>query len=301
MSRWKHVPLFLSNAALSRKAISLAKDSPAFRFSHPALPLSYPLTCLPAAGRDTWTAGEFCSVTALADIALKLDYFRVAGAVAFAFVLFALILVATANWFANMRRRDELDQRIHVRLGGLKSPLLPLILYACAMFCAVIAWTSYIGIIQSNFNAADFQRAMLAAGPWRYSRYGEGFGLAILATLTLLPTMLVFTLFRNEVNKDVAKEEAAGAQQQAQFSGTAGAYPGAYTDGACVQSQAEERTEAFDCEVRISTVSLIHCYIHCDNSLTLLQAHRSRITLTRQVTSTRVRQVAVAAHILTPT
>ena len=129
-----------------------------------------------------------------------------------------------------MRRRDELDQRIHVRLGGLRSPLLPLYLYAAGLGALGIAWASYAGIVSINWNETDFQRAMNAIGSWRYRGFAGGFGCAIAAVAVLLPTMVVFVLFRNEVNRDVAKAGEAAAAG-ATSSGGGGIATTAYSGG----------------------------------------------------------------------
>lgn len=118
----------------------------------------------------------------------QVDFFRVAAASAFTFVLLSLVLVGVGNYFANMRRRDELDVRIHPRLGVLKSWLLPVVCYAAGMLTLLIAWASYVGVLETSFNGPNFQRAMIAAGNWDYRRLVvvQGFG----GRLTRAPLVL---------------------------------------------------------------------------------------------------------------
>ena len=164
---------------------------------------------------------------------IPLPFYIPAGIVSFTFLILALLLMACGNMFLNMRRRDELDARIHVRLGALKSPLVPLYAYAAAFGCLGISWATYVAVFQRTFNAVDFQRVMSAVGTWRYRGFYAGFCCTLVAFALLLPAMALLVLHKDEVNRDVARAMNEGGQAVTSTSGIAS---GAYSDGACCET-----------------------------------------------------------------
>lgn len=147
-------------------------------------------------GAGQYNPSAYCSFNELARGATSLDYIRVAGGVAFAFVLIALVLSLVANSIANMRLRGTLETSCST-LPFLRHALVPLVLYIPSFVFLLIAWASYIGIWRSNYDAEKLSY-FTNSTTYTYLNPGPGFGLAVAAWVLTAPAAALYYVFRDE-------------------------------------------------------------------------------------------------------
>ena len=126
-----------------------------------------------------------------------------AGGTAFGLLLVSALVLLGAAYFVRLRRQDELDE-IHVRLGFLRSWLVPTTMYGLVVIFTIATWAEYYGDVKRNVDTAILQQAGLALGNIQYARFGAGPALAVVSTVLATGAAVLVAVFRDEQDRGVA-------------------------------------------------------------------------------------------------
>jgi hypothetical protein len=174
-------------------------------------------------GRTQNADGEICYSIQLIYVRLSRDYFRVAGGVAFSFVVFSLVTGWLASYLTRHLRVGDLGQPgvVPAFAAKLAAPWAIVGLHATTCLWLLIAFACYAGVLNDHTPAADI------GFPAAKSAFGVGFGLVVCAFLLEAIAAIVLALNRDE--KARARPGEAGVPGAG---GNAGVYAGAYTETA---------------------------------------------------------------------
>lgn len=141
-------------------------------------------------------AATQCVSYSMPDSPSNLDYLRLAGIVAFAFVIIALVASAIANWVSRSHVNGRAPEE-YKWFPLLSKRSLPGWLHAVAAVSLVIAWGTYLGMVRRNYTALALLGVMTPApntAAVTYWRPGAGFILAVLASiLEAIAALLILT------------------------------------------------------------------------------------------------------------
>jgi len=155
--------------------------------------------------------GVSCTSIQLVVVRKRLDYFRRAGGVAFAFIFMCTVVAIPGAFVSYVHRRGRLYYDIPEPLWFLRSKEATPIMFAAISFMSLLGWASYAGVVNSKLDKTVLIQQLTGSDSLKRAGYRAGFVLAILCSILAGGLAYLAYVYHDEGEAERAAQDAAMA------------------------------------------------------------------------------------------